>query len=236
MRTKLLKAATGQSANQDVAVIVRPVLCRPFVGRRVELSYLKERRLEAGASRGGMIFIAGDAGLGKSRLIDEFCRSLAYSRWRITHGPCREYGGRPYGPILDALSSIDPNAAQLTAADSKRQYFDAIVERFAEISSRKALVVVIEDLHWADAATLDLLAYLGSKIDRMRMLLLASFRPDDLHFEHPAAAGIQKAERSSRAGRIDLTPLHGIDLRTFIDEALSGFALDDDRRRAIALA
>jgi DNA-binding CsgD family transcriptional regulator len=233
--TRQLQAAERPSANHLDAVIVRPVLCRPFVGRRAELAYLKERRLEAGASRGGLVFIAGDAGLGKTRLIDEFCRSLAYSRWRITRGPCREYGGRPYGPILDAFSSLDASAAQLTAAESKRQYFDAIVDRFAEIAARKALVVVIEDLHWADAATLDLLAYLGSKLDRMRVLLLASFRPDDLHAEHPAAAAIEKVGRSARAGRIDLAPLAGLELRTFIDEALSGFALDDERRRAIAL-
>ncbi|HEY3674754.1 MAG TPA: AAA family ATPase [Candidatus Tumulicola sp.] len=234
-QTKQLQAAERPSANDPDAVIVRPVLCRPFVGRRAELAYLKERRLEAGASRGGLVFIAGDAGLGKTRLIDEFCRSLAYSRWRITRGPCREYGGRPYGPILDALSSLDASAAQLTPAESKRQYFDTIVDRFAEIAARKALVVVIEDLHWADAATLDLLAYLGSKLDRMRMLLLASFRPDDLYAEHPAAAGIEKVGRSARAGRIDLAPLAGLELRTFIDEALAGFALDDERRRAIAL-
>jgi DNA-binding CsgD family transcriptional regulator len=233
--TDRLQAVERQTANPHDAVIVRPVLCRPFVGRRAELAYLKERRLEAGASRGGLIFIAGDAGLGKTRLIDEFCRSLAYSRWRITRGPCREYGGRPYGPILDALASVDPGVAQVTAAESKRQYFDAIVDRFAEIAARKALVVVIEDLHWADAATLDLLAYLGTKLDRMRVLLLASFRPGDLHAEHPAAAGIEKVSRSARAGRIELAPLAGLELRTFIDEALSGFTLDDDRRRAIAL-
>jgi predicted ATPase/DNA-binding CsgD family transcriptional regulator len=217
-------------------VIVRPVICRAFVGRRAELAYLKERRLEAGASRGGLVFVAGDAGLGKSRLIDEFCRSLAYSRWRITRGPCREFGGRPYGPILDALSTVSAGTAQLTAAESKRQYFDAIVDRFAAIAARKALVVVIEDLHWADAATLDLLAYFGSKIDRMRVLLLASFRPDALHTGHPAAAAIEKVGRSAHAGRIDLAGLQGLELRTFIDEALSGFPLDEERRRAIALA
>jgi predicted ATPase/DNA-binding CsgD family transcriptional regulator len=217
-------------------VIVRPVICRAFVGRRDELAYLKERRLEAGASRGGLVFVAGDAGLGKSRLIDEFCRSLAYSRWRITRGPCREFGGRPYGPILDALSTIDGGAARLTPAESKRQYFDAVVDRFAAIAARKALVVAIEDLHWADTATLDLLAYLGSKIDRMRILVLASFRPDDLHSDHPASAAIEKVGRSAHAGRIDLTGLQGLELQTFIDEALAGFPLDRERRRAIALA
>lgn len=180
--------------------------------------------------------MAGDAGLGKSRLIDEFCRSLAYSRWRITRGPCREFGGRPYGPILDSLWTVDAGATRLTPAESKRQYFEDIVDRFAAIAARKALVVVIEDLHWADAATLDLLAYFGSRIARLRVLLLASFRPDALHAGHPAAAAIEKVGSSAHAGRIDLKGLHGLELRTFIDEALSGFPLDDERRREIALA
>jgi len=217
-------------------VIARPVICRAFVGRRAELAYLKERRLEAGASRGGLVFVAGDAGLGKSRLIDELCRSLAYSRWRITRGQCREFGGRPYGPILDALLTVDAGTVRLTPAESKRQYFEDIVDGFVAIAARKALVVVIEDLHWADAATLDLLAYLGSRIARMRVLLLASFRADALHVGHPAAAAIEKVGRSANAGRIDLTGLQGLELRTFIDEALSGFLLDDERRREIALA
>ena len=217
-------------------MIARPVICRAFVGRRAELAYLKERRLEAGASRGGLVFVAGDAGLGKSRLIDELCRSLAYSRWRITRGQCREFGGRPYGPILDALLTVDAGTVRLTPAESKRQYFEDIVDGFVAIAARKALVVVIEDLHWADAATLDLLAYLGSRIARMRVLLLASFRADALHVGHPAAAAIEKVGRSANAGRIDLTGLQGLELRTFIDEALSGFLLDDERRREIALA
>ncbi len=83
--------------------------------------------------------------------------------------------------------------------------------------------MVIEDLHWGDAATLDLLAYFGSRIGRMRILLLASFRPDDLHAGHPAAAAIEKVDRSAHAGRIDLTGLQGLELRTFIDEALREF-------------
>jgi predicted ATPase len=59
------------------------VLCRPFVGRREELAYLRERRLEAGSSHGGLVLSAGDAGVGKSLLISEFRDSLAYSRWKI---------------------------------------------------------------------------------------------------------------------------------------------------------
>jgi DNA-binding CsgD family transcriptional regulator/tetratricopeptide (TPR) repeat protein len=174
--------------------------------------------------------------MGKSRLISEFCASLAYTRCRIAYGLCREFGGRPYGPILEALSRLDPSAVQLTRTESKRQYFDAIVDRFVEIASRKALVVIIEDLHWADAATLDLLAFLGSRLHRMRVLLVASFRPDDLHAEHPATAGIERVGRSAQASRIDLPPLEGVELRRFIDEALSGFEVSAQQRRSIALA
>ena len=217
-------------------MIVRPVLCRPFIGRRDELAYLRERRLEAGSSRGGLVLVAGDAGVGKSRLIAEFCASLAYSRWRIGHGPCLEDARRPYGPILDVLARFDATASELAPAATKQEQFDAIVERFARIASRTALIVVVEDLHWADAATLSLLAYLGTKLHNMRVLLLASFRPDALHPDHPAASGIAKIARGAKAGRIDLAPLAGVELRTFIDEALCGITLPDETRRAIALA
>ncbi len=217
-------------------MVVRPVLCRPFIGRRDELAYLRERRLEAGSSRGGLILIAGDAGVGKSRLIAEFCGSLAYSRWRIGHGPCLEDARRPYGPILDVLARFDRSGAELTPAATKQEQFDAIVERLAEIAAKTALIIVVEDLHWADAATLELLAYLGTSVHRMRVLILGSFRPDELHPEHPAVTGVAKIARTARAGRIDLAPLHGVELRTFIDEALEGIMLADETRRAIALA
>ncbi|HEX3468196.1 MAG TPA: AAA family ATPase [Candidatus Elarobacter sp.] len=217
-------------------MIVRPVLCRPFIGRRDELAYLRERRLEAGSSRGSLVLIAGDAGVGKTRLIAEFCGSLAYSRWRIAQGPCLEDGRRPYGPILDALAKLDAGGPELAPAATKLEQLDAIVDRLASIASRSALVLAIEDLHWADAATLELLAYLGPKVHRMRALILASFRPDELHPEHPAVAGVNKIARSARAGRIDLGPLDGVELRTFIDEALDGIALPEETRREIALA
>ncbi len=216
-------------------VIVRPVLCRPFVGRREELAYLRERRLEAASSHGGLVLIAGDAGVGKSRLIAEFCGSLVYSRWKIGQGTCLEFASRPYGPIIDVLARVDTRPFELGAA-TKREQFDAIIDRLASIASRTALGVVIEDLHWADAATLELLAYLGSKLQRMRVLVIASFRTDELNSENPATVAVAKIARNARAGRIDLAPLRGTELRTFIDEALAGIALPEETRRAVALA
>ncbi len=227
--------ASLETANERCGVIVRPVVCRPFVGRREELAYLHERRLTAGSSRGGLVFVTGDAGLGKSRLIGEFCRSLTYSRWRVVQGWCTEDARRPYGPILDALARLDPDADWLSPVESKHEQFEAIAERFAAIVARKAVVVIIEDLHWADAATLDLLAYLGPRLNRMRALIVASFRSDDLHSD-PLTAAIAKLARGAQVGQIDLAPLAGVELRTFIEQALAELVLPDDVRRAVALA
>src|SRR5580698_10209395 len=150
------------------------MLCRPFIGRREELAYLRERRLEAGSSRGGLVLIAGDAGVGKTRLITEFCGSLAYSRWRIARAACLEFASRPYGPILELLANIDQSTLSIGITATKRERLDAIADRFAEIAARKALIVVIEDVHWADAATFDFLTYLAPKLQRLRLLLIAS--------------------------------------------------------------
>ena len=173
---------------------------------------------------------------GKSRLIAEFCNSQAYSRWKIGYGACLEFASRPYGPVLEVLSRIEGAPFDLSAAGTKREQFDAIADRMAQIASRTAAIAVLEDLHWADAATLELLGYLATKLHRMRVLVIASVRGDELHADHPATAGIAKIARYACATRIELGPLRGVELQTFINEALGGIALPDETRRAIALA
>jgi len=211
------------------------VLCRPFIGRSQELAYLRERRLEAGSSHGGFVLLAGDAGMGKTRLIAEFCTTLAYSRWKVGQGACLEFASRPYGPILEAFGRLDARPFALSAAAGKREQFEAIGAHLTALAGRSALVIVIEDLHWADAATLDFLAYLGPALQRMRVLVVASVRADELFASHPAARSIGRIVRAAGAGRIDLAPLQGAELEAFIAEALDGLALPERTRRAVAL-
>lgn len=215
-------------------MIARPVLCRPFIGRREELAFLRRLRLDAASSHGGLVLIEGDAGVGKSRLVSEFCASLAYSRYRIAQGACGEFARRPYAPVLDALAHLD-GGRPLEPVASKREQIDALAGRFAAIAARTALIVVIEDVHWADVATFDLLTQLGPRLSTMRALFLVTLRSD-----HPrdgaARAGVAAVQRAARAGHIVLGPLEGIELRTFVDAALSGIALPDTTRRAIARA
>jgi DNA-binding CsgD family transcriptional regulator/tetratricopeptide (TPR) repeat protein len=217
-------------------VVVRPILCGPFIGRLEELAYLRDRRLQAASSHGGLVFVAGDAGVGKSRLIAEFCASLSNSRWKVGTGSCLEVANRPYGPFLDALGRLGGAPFELGPVQTQHEQFDAIVQRFVALAARSALVLVIEDVHWADAATLELLAYFGTKLQRMRLLVLASLRTDSLLQGHHPGAALAKITRDARAARIDLAPLQGVELKRFIDEALCGAELPDETRRAVALA
>ncbi|MBV9055225.1 MAG: AAA family ATPase [Candidatus Eremiobacteraeota bacterium] len=217
-------------------MIVRPVLCRTFVGRHEELAYLRQRRLDVASSHGAVLLIAGDAGIGKSRLISEFCDSLAYSRWRVGRGNCLEFGARPYGPILEALAQLDPQPFDVAAAATKDEQFEAIANRFAAVAARTGLVVVVEDVHWADAATLEFLTYFAARIERVRVLLLLSMRSDALYAEHATLVALAKITRTASAGRIDLAALRGPELRTFIDDALSGIALSEKHSRTVILS
>ncbi|MBV9438855.1 MAG: AAA family ATPase, partial [Candidatus Eremiobacteraeota bacterium] len=217
-------------------MIHRPVLCRRFIGRGEELAYLHEWRRDAGASRGGVVLIAGEAGLGKSRLLREFSAPLQKSRWRVAPAPCLEFGQRPYGPILDALARLDPAAAEVVPAASKHEQFEALAAAFTRVVARGAVLVIVEDLHWADVATLEFLLHLSPRLATMRMLLVTSFRPEEVPPEHPAGAAVARLARAVHAGRVDLGPLDDAERESFIDAALDGIPLPQSARRTVARA
>lgn len=216
-------------------MVVRPVLCRRFIGRAEELDYLDEKRRAASRSRGALVLIAGEAGIGKSRLMAEFCTRLADLRWRVAYGSCLEHAQRPYGPILDVLSRIEPaEGRSLPAAANKGDQLDAIVDRFTQAAAKRGIVVVVEDAHWGDTATLELLAVLAPKLESMRMLVLVSYRPTEKAADDGWHAALARIERGARSGRIDLAPLAGRELENFIDEAVRDYRVPDDTRRAVA--
>lgn len=217
-------------------MIIRPIVCRTFIGRSDELAYLHERRREAGASHGGLVLVRGEAGIGKSRLLAELSRSQANSRGRVGIGRCLEFAQRPYGPILEVLARFGTDASALAPAASKREQFEAIAGAFDQAAQRHARIAIIEDVHWADAATVELLAFLSTRIGTQRILVVASYRPEEVHSEHPSFANLTKLESAPGAGRIDLQPLEGAELTRFIDVALADVELSVEVRRAVAAA
>jgi len=217
-------------------VVAPPLLCRSFVGRDAERAYLLECWREAAASRGSFVLVNGEAGVGKSRLIDEFRAGIEKSRARVAVAQCEEFVQPPYGPILDVLGQLDPGAATAPSGATQREVFDALIASFERIAARRMIVAVIEDLHAADVATLAFLAYWASRLATTRVLVIGSCRSDDLEASHPTLAAISALSAGSRVGRIELEPLTGSELRVFIDDALGDSVLPKTVLRAIARA
>ena len=144
--------------------------------------------LLAGTAAGGrVVLLAGEAGMGKSVLVRELAeRHAAEARFLV--GACDPLlTPRALGPLHDLGRQAGGRLAALLAAGSPReQLFDALLD---ELDRReRPQVVVVEDAHWADEATLDLLVFLGRRMKRIRALLLVTYRDDELAADHPLLA------------------------------------------------
>ncbi|MGC1380809.1 MAG: AAA family ATPase [Candidatus Baltobacteraceae bacterium] len=199
---------------------VAAITTRPFIGRSDELSHLVERRRAAGASRGGLVLVTGDAGLGKTRLLAEFAALLADARVRVTSSYCAEFAQRPYAPVLDLLERLDPRAAVLHSAPSRAEQFAPIVEGFRRQSERRTIVALVEDLHWTDPATIDLLAAVTREAANRRLLIVATYRPEAVGDDDPLTASVARLERLAATSTIELQPLNRPEMRALVSGVL----------------
>src|SRR5256885_2148987 len=115
---------------------------------------------EVTSGSGGLVLLGGEAGVGKSVLVQQFAETMQ-DRARVLIGACDPLSTpTPLGPLLDISDELgDPVARLLSSAAPRREVFDAL--RSALAQGRRPTVVVFEDVHWADDATLDLLRFLG---------------------------------------------------------------------------
>ncbi len=169
------------------------------------LQTLGEYADEARRGSGRLVLVSGESGMGKTALVEAFQQQTSRTRW--LWGACDGLlTPRPLGPLFDIAAQLDSELAELCRAGAPRdQLFAAFL---AEINSPAALTVaVIEDVHWADEATIDLLSFLGRRLGRTRALLLVTYRDDELGDDHPLriVLGDLATQRSTR--RIGLPPL-----------------------------
>jgi len=228
---------------------VPPVASRTFVGRQEELDALKERRRASSGGHGSVVLLGGEAGIGKSRLVAEFLRSLTGGRGPlVVSGECLEHAPRPLGPlrsivtalaaaspwlaadappfVLRAMAQVVPHA--LPASDAyadaprlgKADLFEALVLLLQLASNKRAIVVTIEDIHWADSATLDFLRHLAPRVGNLRILVVASFRDDSVAHDSPLGAALARLQRESTVHQIALEPLPRDDVRRLLESAL----------------
>jgi predicted ATPase/DNA-binding CsgD family transcriptional regulator len=143
------------------------------------LDSLAARLAEAAAGTGRLVFVGGEAGAGKTMLIAEFSR-VEDSAVRVLRGTADSpTTAAPLGPFLDALADELPRLERLL--DDRPRLFPAVRAALAETPT----LLVLEDLHWADEATLDLLGYLGRRLDGLPVLILGTFRDDEVGPFHP---------------------------------------------------
>jgi DNA-binding CsgD family transcriptional regulator/tetratricopeptide (TPR) repeat protein len=176
----------------------------------VEMSHLLH---EAAAGDGRLLFVGGEAGIGKSVLVRRFCDMVAPSA-RILPGACDPLTTpRPLGPLLDiALQLHSPRLSDmLQHAENRPRIFDAVL---TELSNKtQPAVVVFEDVHWADEATLDLLRYLGRRMAQTRALLIATYRADEVGDRHPLRLVLGDLATTAAVRRMVLEPLSAAAVR-----------------------
>jgi DNA-binding CsgD family transcriptional regulator/tetratricopeptide (TPR) repeat protein len=169
------------------------------------LQTLAEYSGEARRGDGRLVLVSGEAGMGKTVLLEEFARRADGTRW-LWGGCDGLLTPRPLGPVFDIAPRAGSDLAELCRRDaSSDQLFAAFA---AALDSPAVLTMaVIEDVHWADEATIDLLHFLGRRLSRMRTLLLVTYRDDELADDHPlrVVLGDLATQRSIR--RMRLPPL-----------------------------
>jgi DNA-binding CsgD family transcriptional regulator len=173
--------------------------------REAALACLHEYADQARGGDGRLVLIAGEAGVGKSTLVERFAEELSDARW--WWGACDGlFTPRPLAPLFDLADQLDGELARLCHDGADRpELFQAVLSQVGRADGLD--VVVIEDVHWADEATLDLLRYMGRRLRNAALLLLITYRDDALTADHPlrVVLGDLAFLRSSR--RVGLAPL-----------------------------
>ncbi|MDP1805798.1 MAG: ATP-binding protein, partial [Acidimicrobiales bacterium] len=186
----------------------------PFVGRQRELRELAGGLESAVAGRGRLILVSGEAGIGKTRLCEELVDRAAAHGVRMAWARCWEAGSVPpfwlweqlLGQLTDApLPAVDPGGAAEVPDIARQRYFDHVVDRVRRAASVAPIVLVVDDLHWADVASIRLLAYLASQLRDLPAFVLATTR--DLEATPGSAAGDAIGVLQGYAGHVRLSGL-----------------------------
>ena len=231
------RSVTGDRANRvpdgDAATVV---------GRETELSALQDwyARALRGTRRIG--FVAGEAGIGKTALVDAFLSGLRADEATIARGQCVEQygGGEAYLPILEALGRLarDGSVSRVlresapswlahlpsvkesdeeTSAVRPERMLRELSEAIEILSGSSPLILVLEDLHWSDHATLEWIGYVARRRDRARLLVLGTFRPPDATGD-PAPLGrlLSELRHQPPTGEIVLDHLSRDAVRSYV--------------------
>ena len=186
--------------------------------RETELEVLESAFSDALRNEGSVVLIAGEAGIGKTQLVRAFTHTHDEDA-RILWGGCDDLATpRTLGPLHDIALQVGGGLKdEIGGGGSRGAVFDAALE--AIDTGIRPTIVVIEDVHWADRATLDVIKFLGRRIQRMSAMLIVTYRDDEVTVGHPLTLVTGDLPASS-ARRIQLAPLS----RAAVDHLAANYA------------
>src|SRR5918997_450946 len=242
--------ATGVLRSLPVPAVTPRTAEGSFVGREACLAQLRGRWIECRDGQTNLVLLVGDPGIGKTRLAARFAEDVHAEGGAVLYGRVDAEALLPYQPFAEALEHLIAHAGREFVADAERelailarsfpglevhrtqaaapvdgdslryQIFEAVVSLLTRASARWPLVVVLDDLHWADKPTLLLLQYLLRHADRRRLLVIGTFRPVDVPRDHPLKDVLSDLRRDRRYDRLDLGGLDEEATRALIVDRL----------------
>jgi tetratricopeptide (TPR) repeat protein len=197
-------------------VIASGVFCRELIGRASELAFLHERALRREARTSAALVVRGEAGIGKTRIVDELLRAASADGVLTACAAAHEYANAPYAVVEAAIAPLGvgvPAAFDETERDGRSRRFNAIADALDEVASRapRGVLVAIEDLHWADVATIDLLRFLAQRLARAPVTFVVTYRVEDVEDEGARARAVAALERAAD-GTVTLDALSSRDI------------------------
>jgi class 3 adenylate cyclase/tetratricopeptide (TPR) repeat protein len=227
----------------------------PYVGRSEERALLRQAVDRALGGVGGVALIAGEAGLGKTRLVDEIGVEARARGMFVVRGQCYDMeGAPPYVPFVEtieyglnvvprdtfraAMGEAGPEIARFVPkvrvafpdlpppvalpTDQARHYmFESVCDFFERSAAIQPMLMVLEDLHWADESTTQLLESVARRVERAALLVLGTYRDVDLSARDPFVRGIEHLSRLAAVSRITLKRLSAGEVGDIL-RALSG--------------
>jgi class 3 adenylate cyclase/tetratricopeptide (TPR) repeat protein len=231
----------------------------PFVGRTGEMERLQVKLDEAKSGRGGLVFLVGEPGIGKSRMIEEFCERAGdggalvltgrcfEGEWAPPYGPFAEaiagyakdadaselrsdlgYGAPPIARLAPAVRDVLPDVeepAPLQPDEERFRLLDAVSQFVISLSERAPVVLVLDDLHWADRGTIAMLRHVARFAPKHRVLILGAYRDMELDRQHPLSDALGQLRRESEYERLLLKGLQqtevGLLLQTIAEQEVN---------------
>ena len=180
---------------------------------------------DVAAGHGRVVLVSGEAGIGKTALVERFAQTQGTAA-RVLWGACDAlFTPRPLGPLRDIAAELPGPLRSLLEGDAPRTaIFSSILDELRR--ERRPTVVVVEDVHWADEATLDLVKFLGRRIEPVAAMLVLTYRDDELGPRHPLRRVLGDLAGGRVIRRVPLPPLSADAVRTLVaDRGLDPVAL-----------